>query len=460
MRPLFLAFLGHHAGHVVAGLPPRRDLEQEFAPGILFDAEPLLRHERIVGIAAVVHQALGVPGLLVRHAVEERARLIDVADSKRARHAAQQRREAVGALAREQAELRFQGRRLDEYELGRGAEIVGEPGLRGVEPDARRGGDGDRFDGGAGTLRHRIELPDRLDFVAEEIQAVRLARGHRIHVDDAAPHRVMSRRLADRLGVVVEIPQQLEQALERLSLPAPEGEFAPGKFLERRHRLQQGRGRGHDDERVRRGHQTPRGAQPREHGQTVVRGGECLAHVAAVRHGFGKNQRRLRSPAARGRMEEQDVLGEMLSRLQALSHDEPDRRRKSPAEFRDDGAAGGRADAGELVAEKGRDDLHGRSLRGRTGIDEGQTGSFSSLGAPGSSPAAGTRAGLEAGAPRRTADQCSPLSCRSVASASCAAFSSACFFEVPRPVPSSRSWSRTATTYSRAWCSPSICRTS
>ena len=52
--PLFLAGLRDDEHHVVAALPPRRHLLQEFAARVFLPLEPLLGDERVIRITPVV----------------------------------------------------------------------------------------------------------------------------------------------------------------------------------------------------------------------------------------------------------------------------------------------------------------------------------------------------------------------------------------------------------------------
>jgi len=168
------------------------------------------------------------------------------------------------------AEFLLERRRLDEEQVRAGREIVGEPGLRRIEPDAGRRREGDGLHRGARALRDGIKFADRLDLVAEEIQAVGLVGRDGVDVDDAAADRVVAWGFADGLGVVIEFLELLEQALERLRLAAAERQLAGREFLQRRHLLQERGGRGDDDEGVGRRRQTPGGPETREHGQTIA----------------------------------------------------------------------------------------------------------------------------------------------------------------------------------------------
>ena len=165
----------------------------------------------------------------------------------------------------------------------------------------------------------------------------------------------MAGRLADGFGIVVERLELLEQALEGLFLAAGEGEFAGGEFLERRHGLEEGGGRRDHDKRVGCGRERAGGAEAGKYGHALAGGGEGLAHVAAVAHGLGKNQGVQRTRTAGSGGEERDILGELFGGLQVLGHDEPDGRAMGARKFRDDRAAGRRADAGQLVTLDGRD---------------------------------------------------------------------------------------------------------
>jgi len=338
----------------------------------------------------VVLEALRIPHGLGRRFLKYDARLIQFADPERRRALGQKRGESVGALGGERPELLLQGRRLDECDVGARVQVVGYPRLRGFEAHARRGADRDPLDPRPRALRHRVKRADVLDLVAEEVEPVGLRRRDRVDVDDPAAHRVVARRLADGLAVIVECPQAFEQALERLLARAHEDDLAGGVLLDRRDLLQERRGRCEHRERgplarVARA----RLAQPREDGQAVPRRGERLAHVAAVGNRFRKHERLDRRGAAGGTREEGRVLGQLLRGLQVWSHDEPHAGRVGAHRLGEDGSTSRRAYADDPVP-------------GRPGHPLGAVGS------------------------RAT-------------SAALAASSSAAFFEGPRPEPSLRS---------------------
>lgn len=216
---------------------------QEFAARLVLDRQAFLGHEGVARVAAVVRQALGVPGGL-RRALggEEAARFIDVPQAEEAGAACERGREGILARRGQGVEFLLQRRRLDQDQLAGRVQVIRQAGARWIEPDARRGGEGDALDRRAGALGHRVELLDRLDLVAEEIEPVRLVGGHGVDVDDPAAHGVMPGCFAHRLGVVVEAVQFLQQAVKRLRLAAAEGEFALGEGFEGGHRLEQGGG--------------------------------------------------------------------------------------------------------------------------------------------------------------------------------------------------------------------------
>ena len=250
-NPLFLALLGRDKHDGVAGLGPGGGLPEEIPAGVLLGREPVLGEERIGGIAAVGDQALRIPGLTrprrrLPRAPEDRAGLVQVADAVDRRAFFQERREAVRLLGREGADRLLQRGGLQEDEAGAGREIVRQAALGWIERDAGRGGNRDRRHGGARALGHRIEGPDLLQVVAEEIEPVGLGGRHRVDVDDPAADGVVAGGLADRLGIVVEGLQLLEERLERLLPPGREREFAGGEGLPGRHGLEQ-RGGGGDD---------------------------------------------------------------------------------------------------------------------------------------------------------------------------------------------------------------------
>ena len=279
-----------------------------------------------------------------------------------------------------------------------------------------------------------VELPDRLQFVAEEVEAVGLVGCDGIEVDNAAADRVVAGRLAHGFGIVIEFLELCEEALKRLLLSTGEREFAGGEFLEGGDGLQQRGGRRHDDHGVGcRGHAADR-AQAREHGEAVTRSGEGFAHVAVVGHRLGENERAVRPGIAGSCVEKREVLGDVLSGFQVLGDHEPHGRGLGAGQLGDDGAPGGWADAGELGAREGRD-----GHKSKFKIEETRNGK--------------SRFVVSS---RRQNDFDAP----SVASAARAADSSASFFDVPRPVPTRRSKRKTATSYSGAWSSPAMPMTS
>ena len=201
---LLFALLGGDDGDGVAGLAPSGDLAEEAAAGVDLDLQALLRDEGVVGVGAVMGEALGIPSEFSCGRGEQRGGLVKIAQGEVGGATGGERREAVEALAGERAERRLEQGGLDEDEVGGGREVVGEAGLGRSELDARGGGEGDLRDGLAGTLRDGVEGPDLFKFVAEEIETVGLRRGDGVDVDDAAANRVVAGRFADGFGIVVE----------------------------------------------------------------------------------------------------------------------------------------------------------------------------------------------------------------------------------------------------------------
>jgi len=76
--------------------------------------------------------------------------------------------------------------------VGVGREVVGETGLGGIEFDPGRCGQRDAVDFFAGALGDGIEGADFLEFVAEEVEAVRLRGGDGINVNDAATDGIVA----------------------------------------------------------------------------------------------------------------------------------------------------------------------------------------------------------------------------------------------------------------------------
>ena len=161
----------------------------------------------------MVDEALGVPGRLGRPC-QEGARLVEVADPEEDPAFPKERLERRGTAAGLRGKRGLDRRGLDERQGGRPRQVVGEPGRRGPDRDGRGRRDRDRLDLAAGALGHRVEGSDLLEVVAEEVEPVGLGRGHRVHVDDSSADRVGARGLADRLGVVVELPEELEEFSE------------------------------------------------------------------------------------------------------------------------------------------------------------------------------------------------------------------------------------------------------
>jgi hypothetical protein len=121
----------------------------------------------------VVLQALGVPDGLRRRAREDRGGLVDLADSRRRPRTGEEGGERVGSLGANA--LNSSSRAAGSTRRGgRRVQVVGDPGLRGLEAHAGRGGDRDALDPGPGALGHRVERADVLDLVAEEVEPVGL----------------------------------------------------------------------------------------------------------------------------------------------------------------------------------------------------------------------------------------------------------------------------------------------
>ena len=81
-RMRLLAVLRQGKGDGVAVLLPARHLREKLVARLVLDLQPLLGHERVGGVAPVVRQALGVPGLLAPGAVEERRGLVEIAHAE------------------------------------------------------------------------------------------------------------------------------------------------------------------------------------------------------------------------------------------------------------------------------------------------------------------------------------------------------------------------------------------
>ena len=199
----------------------------------------------------------------------------------------------------------------------RGVQVVREPRLRGFEAHPGRGGHRDALDPGRGALGHRVERADVLDLVAEEVEAVGLGRRDRVDVDDAAADGVVARRLADRLAVVIEVAQPLEERLERLAGSPREDHLARRIFLDRGDRLEKRGGSredGQDRARGVPGERRPGLAKPRKHGEPVARGRERLPHVPAVGNRFGKDEGLEARRPRGGPQEDRGVLRQLLRR--------------------------------------------------------------------------------------------------------------------------------------------------
>ncbi len=206
---------------------PRRGLIEKTVARLGLHAQPLLRDERVVGVVAVVHEALAVPGRFREVGrVEKCGGFVEVAESVERLAGVDERLERRERLrAGERAERLVERGRLDEHELRAGRQVVGESGGGGRQLHARRRGERDARHALAGALRDRIEGADVLDLVAEEVEPVGLARGDRIDVDDAAAHGVVAGRFADGLRVVVEGLEPLQQLGKRLRAAARQHEL-------------------------------------------------------------------------------------------------------------------------------------------------------------------------------------------------------------------------------------------
>jgi len=110
----------------------------------------------------------------------------------------------------------------------------------GVERELARGQETYLLQGVERTLRVGIEAPDRLDLLAEEIDAQRRLDAHREHVEQRAAHRELAggRHLTDRR--VAGLDQSLAKAFERQRLADRELERTALHIRARRETLQEG----------------------------------------------------------------------------------------------------------------------------------------------------------------------------------------------------------------------------
>jgi hypothetical protein len=362
------------------------------------------------GEAAVVFQALGVPDRLRCRLREDRARLVDLGEAEGRGALGEQGRERVRAVRSERPELLLERGRLHEGEVGAWVQVVRDPRLGRLEPHPRGRRDRDPLDPRARALRDRVKRPDVLDVVTEEVEPVGLGCRDGIDVDNPPAHGVMSGRLAHGLAVVVQAAQPLEELLERLPRAAREDDLARGVLLDGRHRLQERRRRREHGEDPPGADGGPRLAQLGKHGQPVARSGERLAHVAAVGHRLREHEGLERTAGLLRAPEERGVFGELLRGPEVGGHHHPDGRWRGPHRLGEDGSAGRRAHADDLVP-----------------CGSGH---------------------LEGGSAARAAR------------AARAASSSATFFEGPRPEPILRPRRQTATSYLRSWSAPSVASTS
>ena len=157
----------------------------------------------------------------------------------------------------------------------------------------------------------------------------------------------MPGRFADGFGIVIERVELLKEPGEGVPLARGEGHFPGRESLQGGNGLEQcgGSGHGYQGRRAR----GPGCAEPAQDGGAVGGGGEGLAHVAAVWHGLGQDE----DLAARlgGVLKKGDVLRELFRFLEFVHDDNPSGCIRPGADDRGHhGAAGGRADAGELEA--------------------------------------------------------------------------------------------------------------
>ena len=137
------------------------------------------------------------------------------------------------------------------------------------------GGGPDRALGLAvGALVGGVELPDRVDLVAEELDAHRVGRGRREHVDDAAAHREFA-AVHDQIDARVRV---FDQTAGRLV----ERQLLAGREHERLH-VAQATDHGLDERTDRHDEDADRA----EHRIRPARVRQAAEHGHAVRHGVG-----------------------------------------------------------------------------------------------------------------------------------------------------------------------------
>lgn len=217
---------GDEQGGGAGGLPAGEQVEKVGA-GLLLGAESLLGDEIVGRVAAVVDEALGVPGVFGDRGeeaseagggrgVEEGGGFVEVGDGVEGGDAGEDGCERGGGaiVAGEEAEGPVEHGGFDEEEAGGGGEVGGEAGEGRREGEAGRGGEGEPVDGCARALGDGIEFADVLELVAEEIESVGLRGVDGVEVDDAAADGVGAGRLAHGFAVVVERADFLEEGLE------------------------------------------------------------------------------------------------------------------------------------------------------------------------------------------------------------------------------------------------------
>ena len=170
------------------------------------------------------------------------------------RRRAQQRRERVdtrrvSTLPQPLEELRVVAERIGEHVPAGARDALGDLGPA-LERELARGEDDELLEGGLRALRHRIEGPDGLDVVAEQLDPRGLGRRRGVHVDDAAAPRERARlaHLGHRL--VAERQQPRGGLLPRERRAEPERTAALREGLRGHRPLHGGAERCHDGERL------------------------------------------------------------------------------------------------------------------------------------------------------------------------------------------------------------------
>src|SRR5438105_4228737 len=136
---------------------------------------------------------------------------------------------------------------------------------RGLEGELARGKDDELFEGHLRSLRHRVKRTQRLDLVAEELDARGLLRRSGVDVDDAAAPRERARLVHFRHRLVPKIEEPRRGLRPRQPVARAKRAAAAGKLIRGDRVLEQRTQAGDDGDRGLSRRETPECQEPLMH---------------------------------------------------------------------------------------------------------------------------------------------------------------------------------------------------